>query len=64
MTSDEYKAERQRRGTQASVAALLCVDRTTVAKRETGLLPISREAWLALNAIPATKRRKQNKSGQ
>lgn len=59
MTADKYKTERERRGTQTSVAALLGVNRVTVAKRETGMQPITREAWLALMALPKTKGRRR-----
>lgn len=52
MTADEYKAARQLRGTQASVAAQLCVRRATVAEREGGKTPVTREAALALLALP------------
>ena len=48
----EYKAERERRGTQEEVAALLGVSRVTVARREIGMRPVSREAWIALMALP------------
>lgn len=51
MTASEYKAERERRGTQKEVAALLGVSRVTIARRETGTRPVTREAWLALLAI-------------
>ena len=57
MTASEYKAERERRGTQEEVAALLGVSRVTVARRETGARPVIREAWLALLALPKKRRR-------
>jgi len=50
--------ERERRGTQTSVAALLGVNRVTVAKREAGMQIITREAWLALLSLPKTKKRR------
>lgn len=56
MTADLYKAARKLRGTQDAVAGLLCVNRVTIARRETGVMPITREAWLALLALP--KKRK------
>ena len=59
MNATDYKAERQRRGTQASVAALLGLARETVARRETGALPIPREAELALLALPTKRRGKR-----
>lgn len=57
MTPAEYKSERQRRGSQEKVAALLGVHRVTVAKREAGMEPISREAWLALSALPVPRKK-------
>lgn len=59
MTASEYKSERERRGTQEDVAVLLGVSRVTIARRETGTRPVSREAWLALLALP--KKRKRSK---
>jgi transcriptional regulator with XRE-family HTH domain len=53
----EYKAERERRGTQEDVAALLGVSRVTIARRETGTRPVIREAWLALLALPKKRAR-------
>ena len=57
MSPADYKRERTARGTQESVAALLSVDHTTLARRETGALPITREAELALLSLPKTKKR-------
>lgn len=57
MTPANYKRERQRRGTQASVAAALDVQRETITRRETGDAPIHREAWLALLSLPLAKKR-------
>ena len=54
-TKEDYAAARRLRGTQEQVAGFLDVDRTTIAKRETGTLPVSREAWLAINALPLPK---------
>ena len=59
MTASEYKSERERRGTQEEVAALLGVSRVTIARRETGTRPVIREAWLSLLALP--KKRKRSK---
>jgi hypothetical protein len=58
MTAEDYKSQRQRRGTQTSVAALLGIHQVTVARRETGALPISTEAERALLSLP--KKRKKN----
>jgi transcriptional regulator with XRE-family HTH domain len=54
----EYKAQRQLRGTQESVAAQLGVHPQTIAKRERGTAdaPITREAWLALLSLPKKRR--------
>ncbi len=51
MSPAEYKAEREKRGTQKEVASLLGVSRVTIARRETGTRPVIREAWLALLAL-------------
>jgi transcriptional regulator with XRE-family HTH domain len=51
MTDDEYKATRQRLGTQAEVAVRLGVARSTVADRERGDMVITREAALALSDL-------------
>lgn len=55
MNAEKYKSEREQRGTQEEVAALLGVSRVTLARRETGA-EITREAWLALLSLP--KKRK------
>lgn len=52
MTPEKYKSERQLRGSQLAVAAQLEIHRVTLARRETGVLPITREAWLALLTLP------------
>lgn len=59
MSPDEYKGERQLRGTQESVAAQLGVHAQTIAKRERGApdAPITREAWLALLSLPKKRKR-------
>jgi len=51
VTCEQYKAARERLGTQAEVAARLQVSRVTVAKRETGAMVITEEAALALCAL-------------
>jgi transcriptional regulator with XRE-family HTH domain len=58
MTADEYKATRQRFGTQAEVAARLGVARSTVADRERGDMVITTEAALALSALAGAGRKK------
>ena len=59
MTATQYKAERELRGTQGEVSAMLGVSRVTIARRETGARPVIQEAWLALLALP--KKKKHNK---
>jgi hypothetical protein len=53
-TPEDYKRERQKRGTQVAVAAMLGVHPITIAKREAGAAdaPITREAWLAITSLP------------
>lgn len=50
--ADAYKAEREKRGTQAEVADMLGVSRVCLARRETGARAVNHEAWLALQALP------------
>jgi DNA-binding XRE family transcriptional regulator len=52
MNPEQYKAEREKRGTQAEVAAKLGVSRITLARRETGTRPVSKECFLALLSLP------------
>ena len=59
MTPTDYKTARKLRGTQAAVAALLGVNRVTVARRETGEQVITTEAWLALLALPKKRKRRE-----
>jgi DNA-binding XRE family transcriptional regulator len=62
MTAPEYKATRKRLGTQAEVAAMLGVNRVTVAKRENGTMTITNEAVLAIQSLrrPRGKRKSEN----
>jgi DNA-binding XRE family transcriptional regulator len=62
MTATEYKATRERLGTQAEVAAMLGVNRVTVAKRENGTMTITNEAVLAIQSLrrPKGKRKSEN----
>ena len=55
MNPKNYKAERTKRGTQAEVAGELGVARVTIARRETGTRPITKEAWLALSLVRLKK---------
>jgi transcriptional regulator with XRE-family HTH domain len=52
MRPADYKFERERRGTQTRVAALLGVSRVSISRRENGRQKITREAELALVSIP------------
>jgi DNA-binding XRE family transcriptional regulator len=62
MTPAEYKATRERLGTQAEVAAMLGVNRVTVAKRESGTMTLTNEAVLAIQSLrrPRRKRKSEN----
>lgn len=55
MTPDEYRTERKRRGTQACVAKELEVSRVTVARREAGVIIITKEAELAIRQLKLRK---------
>lgn len=58
MTHDEYRAKRVQLGyTQEQLAEALGVARGTVNRRESGTLPITPEAALALEALPYAKRK-------
>lgn len=57
MTPAQYKAGRERIGTQEEVAAMLELSRVTIARRETGALPITREAELAITALKKRRRK-------
>ena len=57
IAASKYKAEREQRGTQTSVAALLDVRQMTISDRENGVVPIHREAWLALLSLPLQARK-------
>lgn len=67
MSPAQYRRERKARGTQATVAALLGVQRETITRREAGEVEITREMELALLALPkkrARKVRRQNVTAQ
>jgi len=59
--SDNYRTERQRRGSQKGVALLLGVDWRTIQRREAGEVPITRETWLALCSLPLRKMKDSRK---
>jgi hypothetical protein len=62
MNSQEYKTQRELRGTQVEVAEKLGTTQVTIARRETGVVPITREAELALLSLP--KKRKRHEPAQ
>jgi DNA-binding XRE family transcriptional regulator len=62
MTATEYKATRERLGTQAEVAAMLGVNRVTVAKRENGTMTITNEAVLAIQSLRKLKRKPKSEN--
>lgn len=57
MTGTEYKRRREKLGTQQDVSDRLGVSRVTVARRETGKMPITTEAALALVSLVGGRRR-------
>jgi DNA-binding transcriptional regulator YiaG len=57
MTATEYKAARIERGSQVVVAAKLGVRQATISDRERGASPVSKEAALALLALPKLRKR-------
>lgn len=59
MNAAEYKVARELRGTQSNVAAQLEVHQVTIARRETGAMPITREAALALVALPKKRKKRE-----
>lgn len=63
MQPEQYKATRERLGTQAEVARILGVNRVTVAKRETGKMKITWEAYLAIRAIAPLSKPKRSRKG-
>ena len=58
MNPEEYKATRERIGTQAEVAAMLGVNRVTVAKRENGTMTLTNEAVLAIQSLRRPRRKR------
>lgn len=62
MSREEYIAARELRGSQAQVAKMLEVATSTIADRERGVRKITREASLAIQALPekgSTKKPKE-----
>jgi hypothetical protein len=50
-TRDQYIIERRKRGSQRSVAKLLKIAQSTIARRE-AFGPIDHESWIALLSLP------------
>lgn len=55
MNAIVYREERIKRGSQSAVAKALGVTQNTISRRETGSVPVTREAWLSLRALPETR---------
>lgn len=55
MTAADYKSKRQQRGTLKSVAALLGIHWTTLARRESGVIEVTTEMALAIRSLPLRK---------
>ena len=64
MTAAEYKATREPLGTQTEVAAMLGVNRVTVAKRENGTMTLTNEAVLAIQSLRRPKRVRKSENGE
>lgn len=62
MKPEDYKATREHLGTQAEVAAMLGVNRVTVAKRENGTMTITNEAVLAIQSFNKLHKVRYNNS--
>ena len=62
MSPEEYKATRERLGTQTEVALMLGVNRVTVAKRENGTMTITNEAVLAIQSLRRPKRKRKSEN--
>lgn len=57
MTPAEYKMARALRGLQVAIAAKLGVRQATISDRETGAIPVTQEAALALLALPKLRKK-------
>lgn len=64
MNATEYKATRGRLGTQTEVAAMLGVNRVTVAKRENGTMTITNEAVLAIQSLRRPRRVRKSENAK
>lgn len=61
VTPADYKKERQQRGTLKSVAALLDIHWTTLARRESGVIELTTEMVLAIRSLPPRKPKRSRK---
>ncbi len=61
MNPADYKAARKLCGSQVAVAAKLGVRQATISDRETGAIPVTQEAALALLALPKLRKKKSGK---
>jgi DNA-binding transcriptional regulator YdaS (Cro superfamily) len=57
MTKEEYEAARRKVGSQVLVAQALGVGKSTISKRESGLIPISPEMALAIERLVELRER-------
>jgi len=65
MTAAEYKQAREKlRLTQAGLASLLGVPRTSISRRESGKLNISDEAALAIRQLIASQNTEDRRSSE
>jgi hypothetical protein len=51
MTAAQYKSKRKKVGTWKAVAEMLGLNWSTIARREAGTLPITKEAALAIDSL-------------
>lgn len=58
MSGEEYRALRERVGSQREAAERLGVHRQTISQRERGVLPVDREAELALRCLAEHARKR------
>jgi predicted transcriptional regulator len=56
MTPQEYRLERQKRGSQQAVAKMLGVDYRTIQRREAGEIVITHEAALSLQSLKVPRK--------
>ena len=58
MTSEEYRTEREKRGTQQGVALRLGIHWRTIQDRENARIPITEEARRAILSVPLRKKKR------